>query len=208
MKVSKFVHSCLLIEEKDKAILIDPGNYTYQEQALNINTLEKLDYILITHEHPDHMYIPFIQELVKKFPHVLIITTSSAVEVLKKEKIPATTNGNEFITIESVPHERVFGVEVPQNVLFKLFDTFIHPGDSLHFNTHASILAIPIQAPWGSYVEAVEKGLKQEPHIIIPIHDWHWRDQAREALYQRARDYFKTHGIDFKGVEKGFVLEV
>ncbi|MBI2137088.1 hypothetical protein HYU12_01065 [Candidatus Woesearchaeota archaeon] len=44
MIISKRTHSCLIIEEKGKTILIDPGSYTAQENALKADDLKKLDY--------------------------------------------------------------------------------------------------------------------------------------------------------------------
>ena len=85
MKISKHIHSCLLIKEQGKTILLDPGNYSYESKALDINSLKQLDFIGITHEHADHMYIPWIKEIVVKFPNVKIITNDSCVKLLAKE---------------------------------------------------------------------------------------------------------------------------
>jgi hypothetical protein len=46
-------------------------------------------------------------------------------------------------------------------------------------------------------VAAVEKAVKLQPKIVIPIHDWHWREKARERMYQMAADYLKSKGIEF-----------
>lgn len=208
MIITKHSHSCLLIKEQNQTILIDPGNYTYEEKALDINSLEKLDYILITHEHPDHMYMPFIKELVEKFPQVKIITNSSAVEVLKKEGVLASTEQSSDIQISSTPHERVFGVVPPENIQFSLFNKLTHPGDSLHFKLNTPILALPLQAPWCSLTEAVEYAVSLHPKIVIPIHDWHWNDSAREAFYERLTKYFGDNGIEFNPLGRGEELAV
>ena len=52
MKITKFPQSCLLIETKEKKILVDPGNLKYKEEYLDI--WKQADIILITHKHPDH----------------------------------------------------------------------------------------------------------------------------------------------------------
>jgi glyoxylase-like metal-dependent hydrolase (beta-lactamase superfamily II) len=140
MIISKHSHSCLLIKEANQTILIDPGNYTYEDKALDISSLEGLDYILITHEHPDHMYIPFMKELVEKFPDVKIISNESAVKVLKEANIEALMESSSDITISPTPHERVFGVVPPENIQFSLFNKLTHPGDSLHFLLNTPIL--------------------------------------------------------------------
>ena len=201
MKISKYVHSCLLIEEQDKTILIDPGNYTAEEKALNVSRLEKLDFILITHEHEDHMYIPLIQELVSKFPEVRLISNSSVAAILEEEGFPVSTEENDFIVKKDVSHEKLLGGVVLQNTLFHLFGKLTHPGDSLQFDSTKEILALPIQAPWGSMVQAIEKAAELKPKVVIPIHDWHWSEKARKRLYGMAADYLREKGIDFRGVD-------
>lgn len=208
MKISKHVHSCLLVQEAGKVILIDPGNYTAQEHALNIDTINQLDAIVITHEHPDHMDIPTIKTLIAKFPDVKIFSNLSVKDILGDEKIEVLTSGNEYVQMSPVPHEKIwFGSPVP-NIMATLFGRFTTPGDSHSFKIQTEILALPVQAPWGSTTRAVELAIELKPKVIIPIHDWHWRDEARKGMYQRLKEYFAQNGIDFKAVETGDVVEV
>jgi len=208
VKILKLLHSCLLIEEQDKAILIDPGVFTYQEKALDINKLEKLDYILITHEHPDHMHMPFVQELLVKFPNVKIITNNTIATQLAKENITATYEGDSIVSAIKAPHEKLWDKEPPDHVIFTLFNKLTHAGDSLHFAANSEIVALGIQAPWGSTTDAVNFALGLHPKVIIPIHDWMWKDEFRKGMYQRLAEFFKTKGIDFKTPETGDVMEV
>ncbi|MAG15720.1 hypothetical protein CMO88_01520 [Candidatus Woesearchaeota archaeon] len=203
MKISKHVHSCLLVEENNNIIIIDPGEYS----SLDVDALEKLDFILITHEHADHMHVPLIKKAVDKFPDVKIISNSSVAEILGKEGIKVLTEGNEFIEIEAMPHEKVLG-KTPENVLFRVFEKLTHPGDSHSFDSTTEVLAMPVQAPWGSFVNSMEKAVKLKPKIVIPIHDWHWTEEARKGLYERATSYLKEQGIEFKAIETGEVVEV
>jgi L-ascorbate metabolism protein UlaG (beta-lactamase superfamily) len=208
VKISKHLHSCLFVEEQGKTFLIDPGIFTYQEKALDINKLEKLDYILITHEHPDHMHVPFVQELLSKFPNTKIITNNAIVEQLAKQNITATYEGDAIVSVTNVPHERLWDSEPPENVMVTIFNKLASPGDSHHFETSAEILALPTIAPWGSTIDAVNLALKLHPKIIIPIHDWMYKDGVRQMMNQRLAEFFKTKGIDFKAMETGEVIEV
>ncbi|MEK7517231.1 MAG: MBL fold metallo-hydrolase [Patescibacteria group bacterium] len=202
MRISKHVHSCLLIEEENKTILIDPGIYTHEEKALDVNSLKKLDYLLITHEHQDHMHIPFIKELVKKFPRIEIISNASVKKILKEEGITISASNNRFIKIYNASHEKLpFGLPTPENSLFTVFDRLVHPGDSLSFAKTSKILALPIQAPWTSLTAAIEKAKALKPKVVIPIHDWHWKDTVRKNFYERAKVYLGKFNIDFKGLE-------
>jgi len=208
VKISKHLHSCLLVEEHEKIFLIDPGIFTYQEKALDINKLEKLDYILITHAHPDHMHMPLLTDLLTKFPNAKIVTNNGLVEQFAKENITATYESDPIVTVTKVPHERLWDSEPPENVMLTVFGKLASPGDSHHFETKADILALPIMAPWGSTTEAVNLALKLQPKVIIPIHDWLYKDTVRQMMYQRLKEFFATKNIDFKAMETGEVIEV
>lgn len=208
MKITKYIHSCLLIEENNKTILIDPGIYTFNERVLDINSLTKLDYILITHEHQDHMYVPAIKDVMKRLPSVKIISNSSVKKFLEKENIYVSTEETEVIKMQEVPHEKVVGVEPPLNVQFDIFGEITDPGDSHSFTSTLEVLALPIQAPWGSYSSAIELAIQLKPKAVIPIHDWHWKDEARKELYVRSKEYLKQFGVKFMPVEAGQTIEV
>lgn len=209
MKLSKHLHSCFLVEDQDTTFLFDPGIFSYQEKALDITKLEKLDYILITHEHPDHMHVPFVKELVEKFPTVKIITTQSAVDILKKENISAINEGDDTVTIETVPHEDLPDLtKPPENALITVLGKIASPGDSHHFSTTVDVLALPIGAPWGSTTDAVKLALTLKPKVIIPVHDWMWKDVIRQGMYQRLLGFFKEKGIAFKALETGEEIDV
>lgn len=209
MRVTKYIHSCLLIEDQGKTILIDPGIFTYEAKALDVNILNKLDYILVTHGHTDHVSVLFLKELLKRFPKVKIISNRDVVNLLRKEGIAVQTNSNEHVQLTPAEHERLIpGMQMPENTLFTVFGRLNDPGDSLHFDKSSEILALPVQAPWGSLVQAVEKALILKPKIIIPIHDWHWRDEARIWAYGMMEKVFDKEGIEFKRMETGVSVEV
>lgn len=113
MKISKHLHSCLVVEEAGKRILIDPGNYTFEEGALDVEKMEKLDLILITHEHLDHACPPFIKKLLERFPEVTILANSSVSKILSKDGIfvrtPTSDKIQVFLEIANAPHELLLG---------------------------------------------------------------------------------------------------
>ncbi len=49
MKLTKYTHSCVRLENQAKVLVIDPGGFSEVEEAL-----EGADYLLITHAHPHH----------------------------------------------------------------------------------------------------------------------------------------------------------
>lgn len=214
MKITKFVHSCLLVEMPapvNHTALFDPGNYS--EGALDIDALEYLDDIIITHEHQDHFHLPLIERLVAKFPSVHITAPDEVVQKLRLEGLQASSEPGEGIELFESPHEVIrpyFDTDPPQEIGVHYLSRFSHPGDSHSFKESKEILALPVQAPWGSTVNAVKLALDLQPKYIIPIHDWHWSDEARRSVYGRLENLFAEHGITFYKPETGqpIVLDV
>jgi L-ascorbate metabolism protein UlaG (beta-lactamase superfamily) len=208
MKVTKFVHACLLVEMPEpvnRTALFDPG--IMSEEALDVDALEYLDDIVITHIHNDHVSVKLMKQLVEKFPEVRITSTPEVLEMLQKEGIPAAhmnTEPPEGMEFFESPHESVQPMfESPQEIGVHYLDLLSHPGDSHSFHETKAVLALPITAPWGSMVKAVNLALELKPKFILPIHDWHWRDEARGQTYNRLDGIFKQYGITFVKLKNG-----
>jgi L-ascorbate metabolism protein UlaG (beta-lactamase superfamily) len=212
MKITKFVHSCLLVENADasgRVALFDPGVYC----TLNVNALSRLDDIFITHSHGDHMDVDLIARLFHKFPDVRITTTAENVATLEQRGIMTATARPEGVSLFDSPHEVIrpfLDVDPPQEIGVHYLDLLSHPGDSHSFSETKAILALPVQAPWGSPVDAVALALKLKPQFVIPIHDWHWSDAARASSYENMEKAFTKEGITFIKAVSGepFELEV
>ena len=208
MKIGKYGQSCLIIEEDDQVILIDPGSYSEEYKGELLSSLSKLDLVLITHDHLDHMSPVLIKEILEKFPDVTIISNSIVKEMLAKENIDAALDKVPQVELETIDHERLWFGNPTKNTVYTVFDRLTHPGDSHHFSFSAEILALPLTAPWGSTVQAVEKALEMQPKTIIPIHDSLWKDEVRKSFYQRLKEYFNQQNIEFIGIENGETIEV
>jgi L-ascorbate metabolism protein UlaG (beta-lactamase superfamily) len=211
MKITKLVHSCLLVEMPapvDRTVLFDPGEMS----MVDVDRLVYLDDIIITHGHSDHFDLNLVKRLVTKFPDVHITAPDEVVEVLDKESIAATSAASDGIALFDSPHE--FGAPMlpkpPQEIGVHYLDKLSHPGDSHSFTETKAVLALPVQAPWGSTMRAVELASQLKPKVIIPVHDWHWRDEARQGMYDRLEQLFAGQGIQFIKPVNGepFVLDV
>lgn len=199
MKITKFVHACLLVEMPDpinRTVLFDPGIFSSPHIA--IDDLKYLDDIIITHEHADHLDVKFLKKLVHKFPNARIKTPASLVPKLQSEGIEVTTDSVEGVELFDAPHAEVKPlVPYVDNIGVHYIGKLTNPGDSLHIPETKEILALPVGAPWESAVEAINTAIQLKPQHIIPIHDWHWRDEAREGLYERMEAECEKVGITF-----------
>lgn len=204
MKITKFVHSCLLIEMPapvNRTVLFDPG--IMSEEALQVNRLTYLDDICITHDHSDHVSISLLQRLIDKFPEANLTAPASVLEVLRANGI---TKGEEKppagITLFNSPHEQGEPLfSTPPQFGYHFLDVLSHPGDSHSFHETKRVLALPVTAPWGTTVRAVNIALNLHPEYVVPIHDWHWSEDARHGMYESLERIFGGAGIRFLKME-------
>lgn len=205
MKITKFVHSCLLVEMPEpvnRTVLFDPGMMS--AGSLDIDKLVYLDDIVITHVHGDHCDPKLIKRLVEKFPDVRITGTSEVAEKLAKEAITVSTEVPEGMEFFDSPHESVAPLyPLPEQIGVHYLDKLSDPGDGHSFNETKAVLAMPMTAPWGSIIKAVNIVLELKPKHVIPIHDWHWRDEARQGTYADIEKIFAEKGITFHNLKDG-----
>lgn len=208
MKITKFVHSCLLVETPDRTALFDPGSFS--EEALDFNQLERLDDIFITHEHGDHFSLELVKKLVQKFPEVCITSTTPVVTQLAKEGIPAVNNAPKGVSFfESIHASKPPLMPVgPEQIGVHYLDSLSHPGDSHTFKETKAILALPVTAPWGTSFNAISLACELKPQYVLPIHDWHWHDKARKMMYDRFEQSLGEQGMTFYKLQTGQPIEI
>jgi hypothetical protein len=142
---------------------------------------------------------------------VRITGPGEVVGALKKEGILATSEAFDGVAFFASPHEEVSPMfPQPEQIGVRYLDRLSHPGDSHNFSDTAPVLALPVTAPWGSTVRAVRLAIDLAPEHIIPIHDWHWKDEARQQAYDNLEKVFAKHGITFHKMVNGepVVLDV
>jgi L-ascorbate metabolism protein UlaG (beta-lactamase superfamily) len=210
MKITKFVHSCLLVEMPDRTALFDPGILS----IIDADALKWLDDIFITHRHADHMDIELIKRLQTKFPEVRITAPSDAAADLNNAGvIHVQTDAPAGVRFFDAPHEAIkplFDFDPPQELGIHYLEKLSDPGDSHSFNETMPVLVLPVQAPWGSVVKTTELALKLKPQYVVPVHDWHWSDEARTQAYDTLEHVLSLQGIKFLKLQTGepVVIEV
>jgi len=209
MKITKFVHSCLLVELPDRTVLFDPGFMA--AEMIDLGKLTYLDDIMITHEHGDHFSIDLIKKLVERFPNVRITAPPSVVDQLNDAGVRASSDAPDDVVFFESPHESVEPLfATPTEQGYHFHDTLTHPGDSHSFTETKAVLALPITAPWGTVMNAVKLAIKLKPKYVVPIHDWHWRDEVRQGMYDGIAPILEKEGIHFVSPVNGeaFTLDV
>jgi L-ascorbate metabolism protein UlaG (beta-lactamase superfamily) len=211
MKITKYVHSCILVETSKSVVLFDPGGYSRDSHLLNVKKINSLDYIVITHEHPDHYNPEFLQTISGKFPHIPIITNNDLVEVIRELKLPNSvqSGSDDDLTVFEAAHEPL-PMNAPNvlNIGVHIDDKFTNPGDSYDLQSTREVLALPITGPFASYKDALDAIVRLKPKIVLPIHDWEWHKSARLVRYDRAKKLLTPLGIEFIELENGETVEI
>jgi len=200
MKLTKYVHSCILYESVGLRVLLDPGSFARKSHLLPVKKLESLDYIVLTHEHGDHYDESLLRSLAERQPHAVIVTNDDLAEKIKQLNLPnpIQVGSDEIVTVFEAAHEPLpLGMPNVRNIGVHIGDKFTHPGDSFAFSHTREVLALPMTGPWGSLKDALGKVVKLKPKIVIPVHDWEWHKAAREVRYAMSKKLLEPHNIDF-----------
>lgn len=208
MKITKLGHSCVLIETEDRVALFDPGGWA---TAFDIDAIERLDRIVITHEHGDHMDVDKIKALMQKFPDAHIVSNESIRSMLEDVGIEAMYREEMQCCVPfEAPHEKlpVPGAKAPDENGYHFKDLFTSPGDSHSFSETKKVLAMPVIAPWGKTGDAVDKILELKPEYVLPIHDWHYTPEAREWLQGLLEAALEGSGVTLLSAEPGITHEI
>lgn len=81
-----FGHACILIETKDVSVLLDPviSYYGYESSVTHFSDIDlpdQIDYVIITHNHQDHILLETLLPLRHKIKNIIVpVTTSGALQ--------------------------------------------------------------------------------------------------------------------------------
>lgn len=174
MKVTKYAHACVVLEEQGNKVIIDPGNFTP-----DFGSVEQVAAVVITHVHPDHFDPEHVQMIIAANPGVVVFTTD---EVAKAWGDPHATvvHAYEDHTAGAFSF-RFFGelhaeihhtVPRPENIGVLVNGSFYFPGDSFVLaDRDVAVLAMPAAAPWLKIGEAMDFLEATKPQRCFPIHD-------------------------------------
>jgi L-ascorbate metabolism protein UlaG (beta-lactamase superfamily) len=113
MRVYKYIHSCLVVEEGGDKILFDPGMFSFMEGQVRPDAFRDVGTIIITHNHPDHVDVAALKKIVE-LSGAKVITNSETKDAFAKEGIEAIvldegSYQSKDFTIRAVPatHEKI-----------------------------------------------------------------------------------------------------
>ena len=207
MRISKYIHSCLLFEHEGDKLLFDPGNYSFIENRVTPDTFRDVSTVVITHSHPDHLAVEPLKQILA-VSGADVVTNGEVATILHGEGIDATTIEEGTLTAGAftlraipTPHEAILADNTPRHTAFLIDDRVLNCGDSfadplLPF-AGIEILIMPVMAPFLTEVGAAAFARRMRPRQVIPVHDGYAKDffvRQRHDNYDRV---FSAMNIQF-----------
>lgn len=217
MKITKLPQSCLLIETKEKKILVDPGKLKYKDEYFDI--WNNADIILITHKHADHCNTEILEKINE---NITIYSTKEVQEANPSLKINIVKENDtiklEDITIEVVHAKHGYqpllkgANEVHENVGYIIDDgenRLYTTSDTICFKNEykADILCIPVTGH-GLTMSAFEAALYAKEvgaTLTIPIH---MDNPAFPPNFDFIKEMFEKYDVEYEILENDETIEV
>ena len=212
MRVTKFEHATLRIDESGDSLIIDPGSFT-----LPLQELTSVVAVVITHEHPDHWTPERLDEILLHAPGIPVFAPAGVAAAATDHEITVVSPGD---TVTAGPFTlRFFGGEhavihasLPtiQNVGVLVNDELYYPGDSYAVPEGVAVntLAAPLGAPWLKIGEAMDYVLAVEPRRAFGVHDMTLSVIGKNMHRQRLQWATEQNGGEFFVLEPGESLDV
>jgi L-ascorbate metabolism protein UlaG (beta-lactamase superfamily) len=194
MRLTKFGHACVRLEQDGRVLVIDPGVYSEAE------SLEGAGDVLVTHEHADHIDLDKLVAAREANPALTVYTHADLAGKLDRLEgaVITVAVGQTFtaagfsVRVVGGEHAEIYdGLPGCVNVGFIIGGStdasadaseggsadgsvggVYHPGDSVFVPAEpVHTLLVPASAPWLKLREAIDFVRGVAPERAFPIHD-------------------------------------
>lgn len=175
MRLIKYTHACVRLEDGDRTLVIDPGVWAEPE------SLDGATDVLVTHEHDDHLDVDRLVAARTANPALTVYAGAAVADRLSAlgDGVVTVSVGDRFtaagfeVRVVGGEHAEIYeGLPGCANLGYIVDGGLYHPGDALH-RPDASIdtLLVPAAAPWLKLAEALDFIREVRPRRAYPIHD-------------------------------------
>lgn len=205
MRLTKFEHAALLLEDSGKKLFVDPGSLTSPLTDTN-NTVA----VVITHEHADHWTPEQLNRILDLNPDVPIFAPEGVAAAAKDFAITVVNAGD---TVEAGPFTlRFFGgrhavihesIPVVDNLGVLINEQLYYPGDSFTVpeGVDVDVLATPAGAPWLKIGETIDFVLAVKPKRSFPTHEMVLSRGGKDMASARIKWATEQNGGEFLPLE-------
>jgi len=184
MKLTKYEHACVVIEEQGTSLVIDPGAF-----STSLPDLTGIKAIVVTHQHADHLDIERLQQLRVANPDAPVFSAADVAEAHPELGLTTVepgqsltvgpfsltfTGGQHAVIDSSLLRIQNVGVIINDGAVYYPGDSFAEPGRPVQ------TLLVPAAAPWMKVSEAMNFLRDVQPELAIPTHDAILSDQGKQ----------------------------
>lgn len=209
MRLRKYGHSCLLLEERSESLLFDPGQPDFLDPKATPENFAAVSLIVVTHWHPDHADPDLIRRIVDR-SGAKVLANADAVRELQSAGVKAElavdgtrSYGGFKLQIVRSPHAPILGSIPPENAAYLVNDRLLNTGDSfdprLAEFKGVPVLALPVTAPWTTELDSAGFAERIGPKRVVPVHDGYLREFFRKRRYQIFGQHFEKKQVRFEG---------
>lgn len=207
MKISKYLHSCLVFEKDGFKLLFDPGKFSFAEGRVKAEMFADVDAIIITHNHPDHLDAENLKKIIE-ISGAILYSNAQVVKELEDNNLIGheiiqgeMSIGPFHLQVIDVVHEQILDSELPDMQAYIIDEKVLHPADSfeeklLKFKG-IDWLVLPIMAPFTTELAVAKFADKIKPKNILPVHDGYARDFFVKQRYENYQKHFDKNSICF-----------
>lgn len=203
MDLTKHRHSCVRIDDGDRALVLDPGAFSDLDAAL-----DGAQAVLITHEHLDHVDADRVRAAATADPRLRIWAPHAVAERFADlgEQVVGVGPGESFEAAGFAV--RTFGgqhalihplIPVVANVGYLIDESVFHPGDSFVVPpVPVQTLLLPAVAPWSKVAEVIDYTIAVRAPRTYPIHDAIVVDAYHGILRGNLVPIAERFGVDYR----------
>lgn len=205
MKISKFEHALLLVEEQGNQLLIDPGSYSL------LPPLKNLVAVTLSHVHDDHSSLEHVRQIVAQFPEVKIFGTGEVAQKLEGFDVQVVYHGDRYevgpfvLDFFGDLHQLIHrSIPLVQNFGLMVNSTLYYPGDSYTIpEIDVDILACPSSAPWLRISDVIDFLEEVRPKRCFPTHNALLSDAGHTLQNSKIQQIVEKHGGKFRYLQVG-----
>ncbi|GAA4664889.1 MBL fold metallo-hydrolase [Frondihabitans cladoniiphilus] len=174
MKVTKYEHAALVVEESGRRLVVDPGSFTR-----SLGDIADVDAIVVTHEHADHWTPEQLSALLATNPGAKVFGNAGIAAALEGFAVETVADGQTVevgpftLTFAGTTHATIHStVTVPANTGVLVNAKLFYPGDAFFVPPFpVEVLAAPVGAPWLKIGDAMDYVLAVKAARSFPVHE-------------------------------------
>jgi len=212
MKLTKYEHACMVIEEGGSKLVIDPGVFTK-----SLTDVTDVAGVVVTDVHHDHFDVALLDKILAANPQAKIFTVPSAASQLTGRPVQSMKAGETAI---AGPFRLVFyggehamihrSFPKAENVGVLVNQAFYYPGDSfvVPHDVEVNVLAVPVTGPWLKIGESMDFLAEVKPRLAFPTHDGLQNDASENMNNDMISGFAKAQGVLYHPLKVGEQLSI